>query len=48
MENWRKQLKHDPLPALLSSGNEALLYFTRRDLLGEEVGAVERLLRKTK
>lgn len=28
---------------LLSSGNEALLYFVRRDLLGENVGSVHRL-----
>ncbi len=43
MDNWRKQFKFDPLPPLLSSGNEALLYWARRDLLGEPVGPVHRL-----
>ena len=43
MENWRKQFRFDPLPPLLSSGNEALQYWARRDLLGESVGPVHRL-----
>ena len=43
MDNWRRQLKHDPLPPLLSSENEALQYFARSDLLGERVGPVSRL-----
>jgi hypothetical protein len=43
MNNWQKQLKFDPLPPLLSSGNEALQYFVRRDLLGENAGPVHRL-----
>ena len=43
MENWRKQLKFDPLPPLFSSGDEALCYFTRRDLLDEKVESVESL-----
>ena len=43
MDNWRKRLKHDPLPQLLSSGSEALRYFAKRDLLGEEVGPVSQL-----
>jgi len=41
--NWRDQLQFDPIPPLLASGNEALLYFARRDLLGEQTGAVSRL-----
>jgi hypothetical protein len=41
--NWRAQLTADPLPALLGSGDEALFFFTRRDLLGEDVGPVESL-----
>jgi hypothetical protein len=40
MDTWRKQLKYDPLSPLLASGNKALLYFTRRDLLGEDAGPV--------
>ncbi len=43
MENWRRQLRFDPLPALLASGDEALRYFVRRDLMGEEAGPVSRL-----
>ena len=43
MGNWREQLKFDPIPPLLSSGNEALQYFARRDLLGEQSGPVDRL-----
>ena len=43
MESWRKQLRYDPIPPLLSSGNEALRYFAQRDLLGERVGPVSRL-----
>jgi hypothetical protein len=45
MENWRRQLRFDPIPRLLSSGDEALLYFVRRDLLGEEVSAICHLWR---
>ena len=37
------QLSIDPLPTLLSYGDPALEYFTRRDLLGEAVGPVESL-----
>ena len=43
MDNWRNQLKFDPLPPLLSSENEALCYFTRRDLLDEKVEPVQSL-----
>ena len=43
MKNWQKQLKYDSLPPLLSSRNEALQYFARRDLLGERVGPVSQL-----
>lgn len=43
MEGWRRQLRFDPLPQLLSSENEALLYFARRDLSGEEGGPIETL-----
>jgi hypothetical protein len=45
VKNFLDILKIDPIPPLLASGDEALEYFTRRDLLGEEVGPVERLWR---
>jgi len=37
MAIWQKQLTHNPIPPLLASEDRALTYFTRRDLLGEEV-----------
>ena len=43
MKNFLDFLKYDPIPPLLASGDEALIYFTRRDLLGEDPGPVERL-----
>jgi hypothetical protein len=33
---WRLQLRTDPVPALLDSTDKAIVYFTQRDLLGEE------------
>lgn len=41
MSTWLNQLRFDPLPQLLSSGDPALVYFTRRDLLEETVGPVQ-------
>lgn len=41
MDTWLKQLNFDPLAPLLTSGNEALLYFTRRDLLEEQVSPIQ-------
>jgi len=43
VDNWRRQFRVDPVPPLLSSADEALLYFARRDLLGDKVGPVQRL-----
>jgi hypothetical protein len=43
MNTWRKSFKIDPLPSLLNSGNVAVQYFVRRDLLGERVGPVSQL-----
>jgi hypothetical protein len=43
MDNWRQQFKFDPVPPLLSVRDGALQYFVRRDLLGEQVGPVQRL-----
>jgi hypothetical protein len=41
--NWRNELKADPIAAMLSSTDEALLYFVRRDLLEEDPGSVSQL-----
>ena len=40
---WQNCLKFDPLSPLLSSGNQAISYFARRDLLDEDPGPVSRL-----
>ncbi len=45
MGDWQKQLKHDPIPKLSASNGDSLVYFTRRDLLGEKTEPVERLWR---
>ena len=43
MTKWLAQLKFDPTPTLLSSGNEAVEYFTKRDLLEQEVAPIEHI-----
>jgi hypothetical protein len=43
MEEWRSQLRVDPLSALQTSDNEALRYFVRRDLLEEGENRVDGL-----
>lgn len=43
MENWHRQLKYDPLLPLLVSDNEAIRYFTQRDLLKERLAAIDSL-----
>jgi hypothetical protein len=43
MTNLIQTLRLDPIPALLSSDDEALVYFVKHDLLGEDSGPVERL-----
>jgi len=45
MENWRRELHLDPIPALLGSEDEALQYFARRDLLDEVTGPISRVWR---
>jgi hypothetical protein len=40
---WSGALRFDPLPSLLNSTDGALGYFARRDLLGENTGAVSQL-----
>ena len=43
MKGLKKHFKYDPLTPLISSKNEAILYFTKRDLLEEEVEPLETL-----
>ena len=43
MTEWSKQFKFNPIHPLINSKNEAITYFTRRDLLGEEVKSIETL-----
>lgn len=40
---WLKRLKFEPIDPLLSSENEAIRYFCRRDLLNQDAGPVESL-----
>jgi hypothetical protein len=35
---WCQQFKYDAIKPLMESGNEAVKYFGRRDLLPEDVG----------
>lgn len=37
MTSWRKLLRIDPVPILLAAPNDAVVYFTKRDLLEEKV-----------
>ena len=37
MADWQSQLSYAPLPTLLSSENEPLIYFVERDLLEKKV-----------
>jgi hypothetical protein len=43
MSTWRKRLPHDPIPILLESGCVPVVYFARRDLLGENHGPGKQL-----
>lgn len=43
MDSWRSRLNYDPIPPLLASRDPALVYFTRRDLLGEQPGPLQDL-----
>lgn len=36
--NWLAHLNYDPLPPLINSGNPAIQFFSKRDLLDEAVG----------
>ena len=41
MDLWQKNLTVDPITSLLSSENNAIVYFTRRDLLEDNVKSVK-------
>lgn len=43
MISWGEELKIDPVPGLLSSGNEANKYFTYHDLLDEKSKSINKL-----
>lgn len=43
MIDWLDELRYTPFPFLLGSGIGPLLYFTKRDLLGEDLGPVQSL-----
>ncbi len=41
LTDWLAELKYDPLKTLTASGNEAVAYFARRDLRGEDSDPLE-------
>ncbi|MCW4002389.1 MAG: hypothetical protein NWE95_00545 [Candidatus Bathyarchaeota archaeon] len=41
LQKWLSPLKVDPIPVLLSSGNKAIEYFTKRNLLDETVEPID-------
>ena len=43
MTAWKRKLLHDPVPVLLDSKNQSLVFFTKRDLLETESGNVHDL-----
>ncbi len=43
MADWISLLEHDPIKPLIDSGNTAVAYFTKRDLLGHETGPIEHI-----
>ena len=43
MSNWRNLLKFDPIPALLSSKDDALVFHVKNVLLHEETGSITQL-----
>ncbi|MGD0451075.1 MAG: hypothetical protein ABSA79_08505 [Candidatus Bathyarchaeia archaeon] len=43
MEKWQNLLRYDPLPQLTSSKNQAIVFFTKRDLQNEKVIQTETL-----
>ena len=45
MSKWLAQLNFDPTSTLISLGNEAIVYFTKRDLLEQEVTPISQIWR---
>lgn len=43
MSKWLNNLKCNPIPTLISSDNEAIIFFTKHDLLGGEEKNIENL-----
>lgn len=43
MSKWLNNLKCNPIPTLVSSDNEAIIFFTKHDLLGGEEKNIENL-----
>ena len=43
MKEWLRNLKFNPIVPLLESNNKAIEYFTRRDLLTENVTSIENI-----
>lgn len=41
MTHWLSKLKYNPIKTLLESGNHAVIYFTKRDLLDGKVEAID-------
>src|SRR5512147_170248 len=41
MADWTFRLARDPIKPLIGSGNDAVSFFARRDLLGPGVGPIE-------
>jgi hypothetical protein len=41
VQSWQKLLHYDPVPILLAAENQAIVYFTRRELLDEKVGPID-------
>ena len=55
MLDWTKIFSHDPIKPLISSGNPAILYFIKRDIIQDpvediavlqEIPAVQKIIKK--
>jgi len=42
MSDWLSKFKYSPIKPLLESGDETIIYFTKRDLLGEKIDFIDR------